>query len=319
MEQAASFIKPLSFHISQNQIFAGISILGLGLFTYLTNRYLNTTKETTNQYYTKTSESIIGAPNINLTTEKGVNQIVYLFWNGDINSTYLLIDLLVQDKIVQPLYIERYTILKSLEYHNLEKLTKEYNTYNANKKLIQLDSTIKEIQKFKKIKEYLEDIAKIKKTQTNEITQLELFRNIINKQYPEFKQNLLPTLYITTINKDLEHTSKFFDILKNISPLYYNGIEFLEQITRFIKYYNPITNQLGKDKGKDKDKNHFHSRILIGYTKDSKNAELVNKILSRNILENIKFELPLINNTNSDVKYLATNFPNNIMKYFKQQ
>jgi hypothetical protein len=309
MEQAASFIKPLSFHISQNQIFAGISILGLGLFTYLTKRYLNTEKETTNQYYTKQTEIILGAPNINLLTETGQQQIIYLFWNGDINSTYLLIDLLLQDKIIQPLYIERYTILKSLEYHNLEILTKQYNEYNSNKKIIQLDENINQIKKIKKIKEYLEDVAKIKKKQTYEITQLELFRNIINKQYPEFKQNLLPTQYITTINKDLDHSSKFFEVLKTISPLYYNGIEFLEQVLRFIKHNKAI-----------KSINSSHSRILLGYTKDSKNTELVNKILARNILDNIKIEVPLTDMTNNDIKYLSANvLPNNIMKYFKQQ
>jgi hypothetical protein len=306
MEQAASFIKPLSFHISQNQIFAGISILGLGLFTYLTKRYLNTEKETTNQYYTKQTEIILGAPNINLLTETGQQQIIYLFWNGDINSTYLLIDLLLQDKVIQPLYIERYTILKSLEYHNLEILTKQYNEYKANKKIIQLDENINQIKKIKKIKEYLEDVAKIKKKQTYEITQLELFRNIINKQYPEFKQNLLPTQYITTINKDLEHSSKFFEVLKTISPLYYNGIEFLEQVLRFIKHHKAI-----------KSINSPHSRILLGYTKDSKNTELVNKILAKNILEYIKIEVPLTDMTNNDIKYLSANvLPNNILKYF---
>jgi len=306
MEQAASFIKPLSFHISQNQIFAGISILGLGLFTYLTKRYLNTEKETTNQYYTKQTEIILGAPNINLLTETGQQQIIYLFWNGDINSTYLLIDLLLQDKIIQPLYIERYTILKSLEYHNLEILTKQYNEYKANKKIIELDENINQIKKIKKIKEYLEDVAKIKKKQTYEITQLELFRNIINKQYPEFKQNLLPTQYITTITKDLDHSSKFFEVLKTISPLYYNGIEFLEQVLRFIKHHKAIKSIKSQ-----------HSRILLGYTKDSKNADLVNKILARNILDNIKIELPLTDMTNNDIKYLSANvLPNNILKYF---
>jgi len=308
MEQAASFIKPLSFHISQNQIFAGISILGLGLFTYLTKRYLNTEKETTNQYYTKQTEIILGAPNINLLTETGQQQIIYLFWNGDINSTYLLIDLLLQDKIIQPLYIERYTILKSLEYHNLEILTKQYNEYKANKKIIELDENINQIKKIKKIKEYLEDVAKIKKKQTYEITQLELFRNIINKQYPEFKQNLLPTQYITTITKDLDHSSKFFEVLKTISPLYYNGIEFLEQVLRFIKHHKAIKSIKSQ-----------HSRILLGYTKDSKNADLVNKILARNILDNIKIELPLTDMTNNDIKYLSANIlPNNILKYFNQ-
>ena len=112
LETTSSFIKPLSFHISSNAIFGTLSILGLGLFTYLGNRYFNTNKDTSNQYYTRTEETILGTPNLKLTTEKGCSNIIYAFWNGDLSSTYLLIDLLLQDKVIQPLYIERYTILE---------------------------------------------------------------------------------------------------------------------------------------------------------------------------------------------------------------
>jgi len=331
MEQFAttssSLIKPLSFHISSNAIFGTLSILGLGLFTYLGNRYLNTDKETSNQYYTKTEETILGTPNLKLTTEKGCSNIIYAFWNGDLSSTYLLIDLLLQDKVIQPLYIERYTILKSLEYDNLAKLTKQYtstlqdnkpnkNNINSNGNANSNGNPEKEKDTIK-IKKYLEDVARIKKNQSNEITQLEIFRKIILKQYPEFQQNLLPTQYITTITKDLQHTSNFFSILKNISPLYYNGIEFLEQVSRFLKYYKPVANT---KKSKD-----VQNRILVGYTKDNKNMELVNKILNeffngKSILEDVNLEIPLKDISNDDVKYLAVNFfPNDIMKYFKQR
>lgn len=343
MEQFAttssSFIKPLSFHISSNAIFGTLSILGLGLFTYLTNRYLNTDKETTNQYYTKTEESIPGAPNLNLTTGIGLNNIVYIFWNGDLNSTYLLIDLLLQDKVIQPLYIERYTILKSLEYDNLVKLTKQYNDILHNNKD---NKDNRNAYSNTKIKKYLEDVARIKNNQTNEITQLEIFRKIILKQYPEFQKNLLPTQYITTITKDLQHTSNFFNILKTISPLYYNGIEFIEQITRFIKYYKPIkktnykTNYSVENdilQNRITQNRITQNRILLGYTKDNKNIDLINKIfntipntipntifdmipnIKKSILEDIKIEIPLKDISNQDVKYLAANlFSNDIIK-----
>lgn len=306
-----SFIKPLSFEISRNVIFGSLSIISLGLFTYLANRYLNNNKNTSNQYYIKKEETILGMPSLNLKKIIENTEIIYLFWNGDMSSTYLLIDLLLQDKIIQPLYIEKYTILKSLEYDNLDKLTKQYNNSLKNNEYNY--SNGKENNNLK-IKKYLEDVARIKKNQSNEITQLIIIRKMIIKQYPEFQKNLLPTQFIITITKDLSHTSNFFSILSNISPLYYNGIEFLEQVTRFIKYYKPIMNQLSKNTNANISK--IHSRILIGYTKDNKNIELIKKILSRNILKNVNIELPLIDMINSDVKYLATSFTNNIFNTY---
>jgi hypothetical protein len=293
-----SLINITSQLLKNNFMFPVVSILGLTLFTYLIKRYLDTEKKTNNQYYIKTDEQLSVIPNITLTTTSGLNNIIYIFWNGDLNSTYLLIDLLSQEKIVQPLYVERYTILKSLEYDNLEKMTKHYisikNTSNINTPVN------------KKIKQYLEDIAKIKHNQNNETSQLTLFRKIIIKQYPEFQSNFLPTQYITTITKDLEYTSEFFNILKTLNPIHYNGIEFLEQILRFIKHFNMSQKKTS-------------SRILIGYSKDSKNIELIKNI--KNILNtnnitsqnNNNLEMPLQDITNKDISYLSINiFPNNM-------
>jgi len=72
---------------------------------------------------------------------------------------------------------------------------------------------------------------------------------------------------------------------------------------------------------------------LLGYTKDNKNIDLINKIFDttpntipntipniipiakKNILEDVKIEIPLKDISNDDVKYLASNFcPNDIMK-----
>jgi len=309
----ASLIDIASLLLKKQFVFPVASILGLGIFTYLTKRYLNTEKKTTNQYYIKTDESPTGlwhkgsapyehtrtTPNLTLTTQSGLNNIIYVFWNGDLNSTYLLIDLLLQDKIIQPLYIERYTIIKSLEYDNLESLTKKYslikNTPDANTPVN------------KKIKQYLEDVARIKHCQNNETSQITLFRKMIIMQYPEFQQNFLPTQYITTITKDLKHTSVFFNILKDTNPLYYNGIEFLEQVLRFTKHFT-------------KPKHNSSPRILIGYSRDNKNIDLIKKILARIEHNENKLELPLQDNSNQDIYYLAVNFfPNDIMRFFKSK
>ena len=98
----------ITLTLNKNYIWSGLSIIGLGTLTYLSNRYMNNTKKTQNQSYYKPSELIKGIPNLNYLTHNTnntnkTNNIVYIFWNGDMNSTYLLIDLLVQDKIIQPL------------------------------------------------------------------------------------------------------------------------------------------------------------------------------------------------------------------------
>jgi hypothetical protein len=323
--QSASFIKPFSLNFTQNHIFVVLSILGLGLFTYLSRRYFKNTEATTNQYYTKPDEQHF--VNILLTgakSDKDVNgKIVNIFWNGDMNSTYLLIDSLLQDKIIQPLYIERYTILKHLEYESLENLTQQYNTFT---KLT--TKTLEQEKKIKNIKSYLEYVARIKHNQQNELTQINTFRKLINKQYPEFQKNFLPTLYITTIAKDLEYTSKFYSILKDISPLMYNGIEFLEQVLRFIKHYS-------HEHKYNSSENTPH--FTIGYARDNKNINLIEKInntikynsTNKNNLHNkinndfnnefnneFKLDMPLVNISNGDIRFLASSFfPNDLLKF----
>jgi hypothetical protein len=113
----------ITLTLNKNHLFSGISLLGIGTLTYLANRYISNNKETTNQSYYKPAELIKGIPNLNYIKN---NQKIYIFWNGDMNSTYLLIDLLVQDKIIQPLYIERYTIIKELEKDTLKNIIQKY-------------------------------------------------------------------------------------------------------------------------------------------------------------------------------------------------
>ena len=111
---------PISFNITRNHIFIILSILGLSIFTYLSKRYLYNTAITSNQYYTKTKNTNIHISQIlnnnndssasSASSAKSANastSIIYIFWNGDINSTYLIIDLLIQGFIIQPMYIEK--------------------------------------------------------------------------------------------------------------------------------------------------------------------------------------------------------------------
>ena len=156
------------------------------------------------------------------------------------NSTYILLDLLLQDTIIQPLYIERYTIIKALEKDTLDTIMKNENNNNKNNKNntngIQSNSN-------KKYESYLKNIVLLKKTQDYELKQLEVLRLMIVSKYPEFRNNFLPTIYITSITKDLEMTSHFFNIIKEIKPLYCDGIDFIEQVLRYIKYSGYIKNR----------------------------------------------------------------------------
>ena len=287
----------LIFRISKNHIFGVGSLVGLGIISYLIRRYMNNTTATTNGYYLKPDESS-GIPSLLLTQNQNTNtlktgtgDVIYIFWNGDIKSTYLLIDQLLQDKIVQPLYIERYTILKSLEYDTLEKYTKEYNNSSNGRSDGKCDI---------KILEYLADVARIKRNQSKEMIQLDNMRKVIIKQYPVCKNNFLPTQYITTISKDLEHTQYFYDLIKHYSPLEYQGIEFYEQSTRYIKNQN--YNQ------------KIVFRVLMGYNKNSKLIKIINKI--ENSVAISRIENPLKSIDNESIHYLATEIvKNDVMRY----
>jgi hypothetical protein len=278
-------MEDLIFRISKNHIFGLGSIISLGVATYLIKRYLSNEKSTTNNYYLKTEENI-AIPNLKLTvstdsTNSTSPLVVYIFWNGDVNSTYLLIDQLLQDKVIQPLYIERYTILKALEHNTLEKLTA---TYNHNKSGCDA-----------KTLEYLADVARLKRKQSKELTQLEFIRKMILKQYPEFNGNFLPTQYITTITKDLAQTQAFFDQLQNFQHLDYKGIEFFEQALRYVKYVPSL-----------------NGRVLLGYNKDSRLMKILKKMENSIILQNKrKIEIPLQHIDNQAIRYLATEIVKN--------
>jgi hypothetical protein len=266
---------------------------------------MSNTKKTQNQSYYKPSELINGIPNLNSNNlNNSNNNIVYIFWNGDMNSTYILLDLLVQDKIIQPLYIERYTIIKELEKDELENIIKKQkqkqsqdNNKDNNKDKYQ-SNNIDTIHS-----NYLKNIVLLKKTQDYELKQLELLRLMILGKYPEFKTNFFPTTYITSIEKDLEMTSLFYNSLQIIKPIYYDGIDFIEQVLRYIKYSGYIK------------KSNTIPRIILGCNKDYKNEKLLTKLIDINIVSIIDFPLKHSNN-NSLNNSSATLFPNDIMKYF---
>lgn len=281
-------------HISRNYItgLTGLSILGVA--TYLIRRYLSNTSATSNNHYIKSSEVQTHNPILGLSSQ---SRIVYIFWNGDLPSTYLLLDQLQLDKIVQPLYIERYTIIKTLEHDTLTKYT------SIDNKVISNDMKNKVI-------EYLKSIARIKKNQNTEISHLDVLRRLICNQYPEFANNLLPTKYITSIAKDLEFTQYIYDVLKNDKLLDIQGIELYEEANRYIKNEISIRNNPGK--------------CYLGYTQDSKVIHCI-PILDKKIQDYIKvyprtrkfnLETPLQTMNRENLKYLANNLiKNEIMRF----
>ena len=284
----------ITLSFSKNYIWAGLSTLGLGAITYFTNRYINNTAETTNQTYYKPIETKNYNGNITINSTNGNKPITYIFWNGDVGSTYLIIDLILQDKIVQPLYIERYTIIRALENERLMKLVNDKKNSFLEKSRDENNNT-----------KFLKQISTLKHSQDYEIKQVEMLRLMILAQYPEFRNNFLPTTYITTIAKDLEYTSQFYNTLTSISSSLYDGIEFIEQVMRFLKHYNGILEVESKP------------RIILGCNKEYKNLDLLIKLQKKSLVFGIDF--PIIDMDDKTVKYMAVEFfPNDIMKYFLQ-
>ena len=322
---------PISFNITRNHIFIILSILGLSIFTYLSKRYLYNTAITSNQYYTKTKNTNIHISQIlnnnndsSAKSAKSANastSIIYIFWNGDINSTYLIIDLLIQGFIIQPMYIEKYTILKTLEYENLGNIVKQYSEQLQQPKT--QTNTHSHIQSQSHLQEYLKKVANIKYIQHNESTQIDTLTHLIQNQYPEFKRNLLPTLFITSIAKDMHHTTEYIKTINTLKPLHNSGIEFIEQITRFIKH-----NKLNKKDKTDKKDNYNNQiyasdRILLGYNSEHKYINLINTLITQYNTEHnlqLNIEIPLYTKNTTDIHYLTTNIiSHNIMTYFTKK
>jgi hypothetical protein len=278
--------------ISRHYLTGVAGIIGLGVATYLMRRYLSNTEKASNTYYTR-SDEIDNIPNISALSPNAKK--IYIFWNGDFNSTYLLLDYLQQDYIVHPLYIERYTIRKTLEHDQLQRYTAQYNQIKSQT----------EIKCPQHVLEYLEDIAKMKRQQDSETSKITNLRRIIINQYPEFRINILPTRYITIIEKDLAHSQRFYDTLRalNSQPLEYAGIELFEQASRYITHLYRKLQIVGHNQD---------MKIVIGYSLDSHLTKIIANILE-NIPKNtekkttIKIELPLAGISNKTIKYLATN------------
>ena len=324
----------ITLTLNKNHLWTGLSFVGLGTFTYLTNRYLTNTKETSNQTYYKPCEVIKGIPNLtilnntNNNNTNNTNNITYIFWNGDMNSTYILLDLLLQDTIIQPLYIERYTIIKVLEKDTLETILKnenKNNTNNANTNTNNNNSSKNnngiQSNSNKKYESYLKNIVLLKKKQDYELKQLEVLRLMIVSKYPEFKNNFLPTTYITSIAKDLDMTSHFFNTIKEIKPLYCDGIDFIEQVLRYIKYSGYINNRNENNNNKNKNVNNNVnnnvSRIILGCNKDYKNYDLVLKLNTKNTNNIVFLDIPLKEIDNIILKQRCNSFfSNDIIMYF---
>ena len=289
----------ITLSFPKNYIWSGLSIAGLGLITYLTNRYMKNTTDTSSQIYHKSNETIFGIPNLNyLTGRATTNKLNYIFWNGDLGSTYLVLNHLMQDQVVQPIYIERYSIVKALEEDNLNNIL---NKKQINKPLSNDD------------KELLKEISEIKRIQNKESKDLEILRQMILKHYPEFKFNFLPTLYVSNIQKDLKHTSGFYDIVKESKTTITNGVELLEYMTRFMKHYFQEDETNNTDTGIDTDSNN--KQILIAFTNQYKNIEILKKIISNQYFKNVK--MPFITIDKETVRYMAVEFlPNSIIMGF---
>jgi hypothetical protein len=247
--------------ISRHYITGVVGILGLGAATYFIRRYLSNNEKTTSAYYTRSNELEIGN---NLASQLPTSKKIYIFWNGSLNSTYLLLDYLQQDYIVQPIYIERYTIRKALEYEKLERYTAEYNQSH-----LQTNSRSSQARCSQVVLDYLADVAKMKRQQTQEISRIAALRRVITNQYSEFRSNLLPTKYITVIEKDLEHSQRFYDALRELSlqPLEYSGIELYEQASRYIAHMSMSMSM--STSNNQTEKMQSNQKIIMGYSQES--------------------------------------------------
>jgi len=285
--------------VSRHYITGIIGILGLGAATYAIRRYLSNNEKTTSTYYTRPDE-LNAIHNLASLTNSSARKI-YIFWNGSINSTYLLLDYLQQDYIVQPIYIERYTIRKALEHDQLLRYTAEYN--NSRTSGTKCDTTILE---------YLANVAKMKRQQSQEISLLTTLRRVITNQYPEFRANLLPTRYITVIEKDLAHSQRFYDALRvlRLQPLEYAGIELYEQASRYVAHMPSNIEQIeALSSGQSS-----NQKIVMGYSQDSHLTSIIKKIEkekdkdkeTKYINSRYKIDLPLADISNSTIKYLAS-------------
>jgi len=228
------------------------------LSSFLLQRYINNVNKTSNQI--QYLDHII-----NPHTE--INQKLkkyYIFWNGNQQSTYLIITLLLQDYIIQPIYIQEYTIIKGLDIDKIQDLL--HSPKNNNQ-------------------EYLHYLKNLKIKQELDYKKLQELRITITKRYAEFSKNLLSTQYVSSIQKDLQFTQTFSNILNKLQPTHQPHIEFLEQCSRFSK--------------------HYKQTILLPCTKNSKIYNNLNSLyhLDNSMFSNLIF--PIMNLDKEKIKINA--------------
>jgi len=289
------------FRISRHYLTGVVGLLGLGAATWAIRRYLSNVAYATNTYYTSPDELVPGSSLASLSASRKI----YIFWNGDFNSTYLLLDYLQQDYIVQPMYIERYTIRKALENDQLTQYTREYNQSRASESKACNTNVL----------EYLAAVAKMKRQQASETSQMTTLRRVITNQYPEFRSNLLPTRYITVIEKDLAHSQRIYDAIRelNLPTIEYSGIEMFEQASRYVAHL-PLASSINDDNESIISK----EKVVMGYSQDSHLTKIIKKIENKlqqsksglgssHISSAIyKIDFPLANIPSNTIKYLAS-------------
>ena len=114
-------------------------------------------------------------------------------------------------------------------------------------------------------------------------------------------------------------TSHFFNTIKEIKPLYCDGIDFIEQVLRYIKYSGYINNrnENNKNKNVNNNVNNNISRIILGCNKDYKNYDLLLKLNNKNTNNIVFIDMPLKEIDNIILKQRCNSFfSNDIMMYF---
>ena len=107
--------------------------------------------------------------------------------------------------------------------------------------------------------------------------------------------------------------------MKDISPIFCDGIEFIEQVMRFLKHYNNILEGNSNSNSNRNINNNIKSRIILGCNKEYKNLDLLLKLKSINKSLIFGIDFPIIDMDVKTVKFMAVEFfPNDIMKYFIQ-
>ena len=276
-------------YLKNNYKVLAISFIVVFSLNYLLQRYSNNLYKTSNQIYTMAAEQIPNSDLHYLSSPDTIHQEkIFIFWNGNVQSTYYLITLLKKGYIIQPIYLEEYTISRLLGIDKLNEIVKDY------KKTGLIHDSNND--------DYLHYLKTLKHKQSLDINKMTRLRNMIKQQYSEFSKNILPTHYVSGIQKDLKHTQTFSNLLQQIDIIHNNHIEFIEQCSRFAKYYTYHQ--------KDKDKMNLY-KIHLPITQDSKTFSNFQKLLNLDIQQSPnlfnKIYLPIIDLDKEKIKIHALN------------